>query len=186
MLKNYLKISLRNFFKHKVYSVINVTGLSIGMACCILIMLYVQNELSYDKHHQKAGQIYRVAGDLVFGGNHFQLAVAPAPMAEALVRDFPEVTKAVRFRDQGSFLVKKTNDTQNLKEERVVFADKEVFEIFTIPLTDGDAASALKKPNSVVISQTKAIKYFADQNPVGESLRRYCDCREWQPESRPG
>jgi len=107
MFKNYLKIAARNLLKHKAYSTINVLGLAIGMACCILILLYVQHELSYDRHHQNAERIYRVAADIKFGGNHFQLAVAPAPQAEALVRDFPEVAC---FRNYGSALVKKDGE----------------------------------------------------------------------------
>ncbi|MCI0695026.1 ABC transporter permease [candidate division KSB1 bacterium] len=169
MFKNYLKIAARNLLKHKAYSLINVLGLAIGMACCILILLYVQNELSYDRHHQKAERIYRVASDHKFGGNHFQMAVSPAPMAEALVRDFPEVESAARFRGYGSFLVKKEGE-QNFKEERVIFADNAIFDIFTIPLLGGDAKGALTAPNTVVISQSTAKKYFGESNPVGQSL----------------
>ncbi len=169
MLKNYLKIAARNLLKHKAYSLINVLGLAIGMACCILILLYVQNELSYDRHHEKAGRIYRVASDTKFGGNHFQMAVTPAPLAEALVRDFPEVESAARFRGHGSFLIKKEGEP-NFKEERVIFADNAIFDIFTLPLLAGDAKAALAAPNTVVISQTTAEKYFGHMNAVGQSL----------------
>jgi putative ABC transport system permease protein len=151
---------------------ISVLGLAIGMACCILILLYVQNELSYDRHQQNAERIYRVAGDIKFGGNHFQLAVAPAPMAEALVRDFPEVVAAARFRNYGSSLVKKAGE-QNFKEERVSFADNAIFDIFTIPMLAGDSKAALTAPNTVVISQAMAKKYFGNSDPVGQSLIFY-------------
>ncbi len=169
MFKNYLKIAARNLLKHKVYSLINVLGLAIGMACCILILLYVQHELSYDRHHEKADQIYRVAADLKFGGNHFQLAVAPAPLAETLVRDFPEVMAAARFRDYGSALVKKSGE-QNFKEERVIFADNAVFDIFTIPMLAGDPKTALLAPNTLVINQSTAQKYFGKSDPLGQTL----------------
>ncbi len=169
MIKNYFKIAVRNLLKHKAYSIINVLGLALGMACCILILLYVQHELSYDRHHQNAERIYRVAADLKFGGNHFQMAVAPAPMAEALVREFPEVAAAARFRNYGSALVKKDGG-QNFKEERVIFADNAIFDIFTLPLLAGEAAAALTAPNTVVINQTTAKKYFGDANPVGQTL----------------
>jgi len=169
MLKSYFKIAVRNLLRHKSYSLINIVGLAIGMACCILILLYVQNELSYDRHHEKADRIYRVASDHKFGGNHFQMAVSPAPMAEALVRDFPEVESAARFRGYGSFLIKKVGE-QNFKEERVIFADNAIFDIFTIPLLAGDAKAALTAPNTVVISQSTAKKYFSEDDPVGQSL----------------
>ncbi len=169
MFKNYLKIAARNLLKHQAYSLINVLGLAIGMACCILILLYVQNELRYDRHHEKAGRIYRVASDHKFGGTHFQMAVSPAPMAEALVRDFPEVESAARFRGYGSFLIKKAGE-QNFKEERVIFADDAIFDIFTIPLLAGDAKAALTAPNAVVISRASAKKYFGEADPVGQTL----------------
>ena len=169
MFKNYLKIAARNLLKHRAYSFINVLGLAIGMACCILIMLYVQHELSYDRHHKNAERIFRVAADIKFGGNHYQMAVAPAPMAEALVRDFPEVASAARFRNYGSSLVKKEGG-ENLKEERVIFADNAIFEIFTLPLLNGEAKTALIAPNTVVISQATAKKYFRDTDPVGQTL----------------
>ncbi|MGH7493757.1 MAG: ABC transporter permease [bacterium] len=169
MLKNYLKIAFRNLLKHKGYTLLNVAGLAIGMACCILILLYVQDELSYDRHHEKADRIYRVAADLKFGGYHHRLAVAPAPLAAALVRDYAEVVAAARFRDQGSSLVKKEG-AQNFKEERVIFADNAVFEIFTLPFLSGDAKTALVEPDAVVITATTAKKYFGENSALGQAL----------------
>jgi putative ABC transport system permease protein len=139
------------------------------MVCCIAILLYVQHELSYDRHHEKAQRIYRVAADLKFGGNHFQLAVTPAPLTEALVSDFPEVVSAARFRDYGGSLVKK-EDEPNVSEERVIYADNAIFDIFTIPLLAGDVQSALTSPETMVISESTAKKYFGDANVVGRSL----------------
>jgi putative ABC transport system permease protein len=102
MLKNYFTIAFRNLNKHRFYTLINISGLSIGIASCLIIVLYVMNELSYDKHHEKASRIYRVNGEIKFGGNHWRLAVGPAPLASALLNEFPEVENAVRFRSQGS------------------------------------------------------------------------------------
>ena len=89
MLKNYLKVALRNLWKNKGFSAINIIGLSVGLATCLLIMLYVMDELSYDKYNKKADRIYRVDGDIQFGGNHFILAVAPEPMGPTLKKDYP-------------------------------------------------------------------------------------------------
>ncbi len=169
MFKNYLKIAFRNLLKHKGYTFINIAGLAIGMACCILILLYVQNELSYDHHHEQGDRIYRVAADLKFGGYHHRLAVAPAPLAEALVRDYPEVAAAARFREQGSSLVKKEGG-QNFKEERIIFADNAIFGIFTLPFLAGNPQAALAEPNTVVINQTTAKKYFGGNSALGQAL----------------
>jgi putative ABC transport system permease protein len=169
MLKNYFRIAFRNLLKHKGYTFINIGGLAIGMACCILILLYVRDELSYDRHHEKADRIYRVAADLKFGGYHHRQVVTPAPLAGALVRDYPEVAAAARFGGQGSYLVKKA-DGQNLKEERVIFADNAIFEIFTLPFLAGDAKTALLEPNAVVITATTAKKYFGSNSALGRGL----------------
>lgn len=170
MLKNYLKTTLRNLRKFKAYSLINIAGLAIGLACCLLIMLYVQHELTYDRHHEHADRIYRIAADIYFGGNHLRMATAPAPMAPTMVNDFPEVLQSVRFRGQGSFLVKAQAMGQNFKEERVIFADSTLFEVFTMPMLAGDPETALRDPGAVVISRSTAAKYFGDEDAVGQML----------------
>ena len=101
MFKNYLKIAARNLAKHKFYSFINIIGLAIGLACTMLILLYVQNEISYDKHHSNAKRIFRVQGEIQFGEKHFEMATAPAPLAAALIDEFPEVEASARLREQG-------------------------------------------------------------------------------------
>ncbi|MDN5200156.1 ABC transporter permease [Fulvivirgaceae bacterium BMA10] len=168
MFRNFLKTAIRNLAKHKFYSFINITGLAIGIACCMIIVIFVQHELSYDKHHKKADRIYRVASDIEFGGNHFRLAVAPAPMAEALKNDFPEVEEVVRFRSRGTYLVKRTEE--NFKENNVIFADASVFDVFTLPMLYGEPSSALVEPNTVVITKSMAKKYFDKEDVVGETL----------------
>ncbi len=168
MLKNYLKIAFRNLWKRKGFSAINIIGLAIGLATCLLIMLFVLDELSYDRFNKKADRIYRVDGDIKFGGNHFILAVAPDPMGPTLKKDFPQVEQYVRFRSNGGFVVKKGNE--NVQENNVVYADSTLFDIFTLPMVDGNAATALRQPNTVVITETVARKYFNTSNAAGKTF----------------
>lgn len=170
MLRNYLTIALRNLARHPFYTFINIAGLAVGMAACLLIVLFVLNELQYDTHHEKADRIYRVNGEIKFGGNHWKLAVAPAPLAETFVKDFPEVETAVRFRQRGSYLVKPSETAENIKEDFVIWADSSFFRIFTVPVLQGNAGLALKEPNTVAISQRTALKYFPDGNALDQTL----------------
>ncbi len=158
MLKNYLTVAFRNLGKNKGFSAINIIGLAIGIATCLLITLYVLDDVGYDQFNTKASRIYRVDGDIQFGGNHFVLAVAPDPMGPTLKKDFPQVEQYVRFRNYGGFLVKK--GAENIQENRVIYADSTLFEVFTLPMTDGDATTALTEPNSIVITESTARKYF--------------------------
>jgi len=170
MLKNYVTISLRNLKKHRFYTFINVSGLSIGIASCLIIMLYVINELSYDKHYKNASRIYRVNCEIKFGGNHWKLAVGPAPLAAALINDYPEVEEVVRFRSRGSYLVKKEGGTTSFKEHNVNRTDSTFFKVFSVPVLEGDANSALSEPNSVAISKKIAEKYYPEGNARGKTL----------------
>jgi len=168
MLKNYLTIAFRNLKKHRFYTAINIFGLAIGIASCLLIMLYVTNELSYDKHHEAADRIYRLDSEIKFGPNHLIMAVTPAPLADALRNDFPEVESAARFWNYGSVLIKKTEE--NIKELDVIMADSSVFSVFTIPFIEGNPKQALHDPYTMVISETTAKKYFPNENPIGQTL----------------
>src|SRR5882672_1979077 len=150
MFKNYLLIAWRNLKNNKAFSFINISGLAIGLATCLLILLYVKDELSYDQYNEKADRIYRIDGDMKFAGNHFVLAVAPEPMGAALKRDYPEVEQEVHFRQYGGLLVKKGQ--QNLQEDKVIYADSTLFSVFTLPMIQGDPARALVEPRSVVIT----------------------------------
>src|SRR6476619_718264 len=152
MFRNYFKVALRNLWKNKGFSVINIIGLAVGIAVCLLITLYVIDELSYDKFNEKASRIYRVDGDIKFGGNHFILAVAPDPLGPVLKKDFPQVEQYVRFRGYGGFLVKK--GSQNLNEGRVIYADSSLFDVFTLPMIEGNPKTALAEPQSLVITET--------------------------------
>src|SRR5437764_8534434 len=132
MLNNYFKVAFRNAWKNKGYSAINVFGLAVGLATCLLILLFVMDELGYDKFNKKADRIYRLDGDIMFGGNHFVLAVAPDPMGPTLKKDFPQVEQYVRLRNNGGFRVKK--GTENVQENSVIYADSTLFDVFTLPL----------------------------------------------------
>lgn len=170
MLRNYITIAFRNLTKHRFYTFINIAGLAVGIAACLVIVLFVINELSYDKHHLNANRIYRVNGEIKFGGNHYQLAVCPAPLAETLIQDYPEVETAVRFRSRGSYLVKPNETADNIKEDNVIWADSTFFKVFTVPVLQGQSNSALKEPNSIAISQKIANKMYPDGNALGQTL----------------
>ncbi|PZX55614.1 ABC transporter permease [Algoriphagus chordae] len=168
MLKNYFKIALRNLKKHKFYTFINILGLSVGVAVCMIISLFVINELSYDKHFKDADQIYRIHADIIFGGNHWDMIQAPAPMAEALPEEFPEVEYAVNFRARGSYLVKTIDE--NIKENNVIWASKDFFKVFGTPLIEGNQDGVLAEPNTMAISKSMAEKYFPGESALGKSL----------------
>jgi putative ABC transport system permease protein len=168
MLKNYLTVAIRNLRKRSFYSFINVAGLSIGIAVCFIIILFILNEASYDKHYDKADRIFRVHSEINFGGNHWNMTFAPAPMAAKLASDYPEVEAAIRFRGRGSYLVKRI--TENIKEDHVIWTDKDFFKIFSIPLIAGDPAKALAEPNTIAISERTANKFFPNENALGQTL----------------
>ena len=159
MFSNYLKIAIRNLFKHKGYSFINVFGLTLGMACCILIMLYVQDELSYDRYHTKANRIYRVSRQWMNqdGGISLHLGHIAPPFGPLLRNDFPaSVLEVARFLRPGTSLV--SYGDHHFQESRFFFADSAVFSIFSWELIGGDPMTALAGPNSVVISESTAKK----------------------------
>jgi putative ABC transport system permease protein len=169
MFKNYFKIAWRNLVKNKTFSFINIIGLASGLACFILIALYVADELSYDRFNEKAGRIYRINSDIVFGGNKLHLAVASDPMGAALKKDYPQVEEFVRFfTSGGSKLIKKGNEF--IRENNVAHADSTLFDVFTIPAIAGDPKTALNEPNTVVISESAAKKYFATTDAIGKNI----------------
>lgn len=170
MLQNYIKIAWRNLRKHKFYSFLNIFGLALGLASCLLITLYVVDELSFDKSFEHADRIYRINADIRFGGSDMSLAVSPDPLAFTLKKDYPQVEQVVRLRENGSQLVRRSEQTENLKEEQVCFADSTFFKVFSLPLLMGDREKALKDPYTVVISESDALKYFGKENPMGKGL----------------
>jgi len=168
MIKNYIKTAIRSLSKNKGFTAINVLGLALGLASCLLIIFYVFDELSYDRYNTKADRIYRINEDIKFGGNSNSYAVTPAPIAAALKNDFPEVEQVVRFRSRGELQVKKGN--QDIQENMVVYADPNIFKVFTLPMIDGDPATALNETHSIVITEKTAQKYFNRTNVVGQIL----------------
>ena len=168
MLRNYFTIALRNLLKHRFYTFINITGLAIGIASCLIITLYIAYELSYDKHFNGYEQIYRVDSEIKFNGNHYKLAVMPAPAAAAFKKDLPEVEASVQFRQWGWRRVKR--DIENTKEQYTVYGSNGIFEVFDLPLLKGNVANALTEPNTLVMSRSKAEKYFPNEDPLGQLL----------------
>ena len=169
MIRNYLKIAWRNLVRNKTFSLINIVGLAIGLACFIMIALYVADELSYDRYNEKVDRIYRVNSDIVFGGNKLHLAVACDPMGATLKKDYPQVEEYVRFfTSGGSKLIKKGNEFIN--EDRVAHADSTLFNVFTLPAIAGDTKTALNEPNTVVITASAAKKYFGSTDVVGKTI----------------
>ena len=166
MFKNYIKITFRNIQRNKGYALINVFGLAIGLACSIFIILWIQDELSYDRYHEKADRIYRVADESQSDGAIRRSVKTSAQLAPALVQDFAEVENAVRF-SRNKYLIAYEN-----KQfwHNIFFADPSLFEIFTIPFTKGDPKTALNDPGSIVISEQMASKYFGDENPIGKTI----------------
>jgi len=168
MFRNYLKIAFRNLLRHKLYSLINVLGLALGMACCLLIVLFVQDELSYDKFHKKAEQIYRVAKIERRNDELVNYPLIFPVVAPKLREEFPEVLNAVRFDPQLSILI--SREGRQFLEQRFFYADSNVFDVFTFPLVKGDPKTALKEPYTLVLTEEMAEKYFAKEDPLGQTL----------------
>jgi putative ABC transport system permease protein len=167
MLKNYLKMTIRNVLKHKGYSFINIFGFAIGIACCLLIILYVQDELSYDKFHEQANRIYRIDRAGSFKGQAYHMPITSHPTGPAMEMDVPEIKFAVRLWPRRLNLKNWAND---FFEERVIFADKNLFQVFTFTLVKGNPEKALEDPNSMVLTEAMAKKYFNDSDPLGKTI----------------
>ncbi|MBU2494099.1 MAG: ABC transporter permease [Bacteroidetes bacterium] len=169
MFKNNFKIAVRNLLKYKFYSFLNLTGLAIGVATCLLILLFVQDELNYDRYNDKADRIYRVIADFKLGGNTLLSPHLGSPTAEALLNDYPEVENFVRIRSTGNWFIKYGETT--FKETRLIRADSTFFEFFSVPLIMGNPKTALNKPNAITLSESMKNKYFGSENPLGKVLR---------------
>lgn len=168
MIKNYLKIAVRNISKNRLYSFINIAGLAIGMASAILILFWVQDELSYDRFDLKANELYRVNWDFKWNGTEGVGPGTPPPLAGKLVSDIPEVTAATRLRPMLRTVVRQGESFYD--ENGIVAADSNFLALFTFPMVSGNPETALKEPNSVVLTESSARKYFGDISPIGKSL----------------
>ena len=168
MFKNFFRVAYRNLWKDKGFSSINIIGLAAGLATCLLIALFVIDELSYDKFNEKAGRIYRVHSDLKLNGAGMNAVISPAPMGPTLLKEFPRIEKYARLMSTGDMLIKKGDQT--IMEHNSAFADSTLFDVFSLSMVAGDPKTALTQPMSMVISETMAKKYFGNNNPIGQSL----------------
>ena len=161
MFKNYLKIALRNFLRHKGYSFINVAGLAIGIACCILIMLWVQDELSYDRFHENADDLYVAT----FSNGS---KVTPTALAPYLKAEYPEIILTSRYQGQGRNLLKYKD--KDIYQEGGVMVDADFLKMFTIPFLKGNPETALDEPHSIILSEEVALKLFGTSDPINQTL----------------
>ncbi|HWK58851.1 MAG TPA: ABC transporter permease [Parapedobacter sp.] len=168
MIRNYFKIAWRNLIRNKLFSSINIAGLSLGVAACFIIMLYVQDELSYDKFHEHAPNIVRMVFRADINGGKINESIVMAPVAQTMVNDFPEVQDATRLLDYG--YRKWLHGDDVFEGDRFAFADPNVFSIFTLPMVEGNSETALLKPHTVVITQSTARKYFGEENAIGKTI----------------
>ena len=167
MLKSYIAIAWRNLIKHKGYTAINITGLATGIACCLLILLYVQDEFSYDQFNAEANHIFRFTREFTMGAPmHFPYT--PLPLVPALQVEFPGI-KTMRLAGNGPWSLIRHEDKQ-FQETRIYWADSNAFSFFTFPLMAGNPATALAKPNTVVITEEMAQKYFGSIDPLGKVI----------------
>lgn len=171
MLRNYLRIALRNFLRNKVFSFINLFGLVLGLTSALVIYLYAKHELTYDHFHDKTGRLYRLTYDEREANpqdGRF-LATTSPPTGSALVAAYPEIEKYVRIRYSNNDLIE--NETSKHYENNLIYADADFFELFSFDLISGNPATALRDPDCVVLTEAMAHKYFGETNPIGKTLR---------------
>ncbi|MFK7814592.1 MAG: ABC transporter permease [Maribacter sp.] len=169
MFKNYLKIAWRNLIKNKAYLIINLSGLTVALTCFILIALFIQFELSYDKHHQKSDRTYRIVQQQK--GNEYQgtdmFAVAPLPLGEALLQDFPDVETVTNLNIGGALLI--NNDNSFVQQG--LYTDSAYFDVFSTVIKEGDAQKELEDPNAILLTESLSSKFFGDSSPIGQNLK---------------
>jgi putative ABC transport system permease protein len=168
MFKNYIKTSLRNIRKHKIFSFINIAGLAVGMTCCLFIFLWVKNELSYDRFHRNSDRTYRVIAEYFTEGSSDIFTGTPAPLAQALTDEFPQVEQAVRLEEYSD--IRLSYEDKQFWGNRAFLTDPNFFEVFSFPLIEGDPQTALKDTNSIVITEEIAHKCFGEGEALGRVL----------------
>lgn len=168
MLKNYFKIAARSLFRNKAFTAINIFGLAAGIATCLVIVLFIQDELSYDKYNEKADQIVRITFHGKMKGQNINESTVMPPVAQASKAEFPEVKEATRIRRVGSPIM--SYGEKSFKEDGFAYVDSNFFQVFTLPLIEGDAKTALLEPNNIIITTDIAKKYFGDSDPLGKTL----------------
>jgi putative ABC transport system permease protein len=172
MIKNYIKVALRNLAKNKGFSFINIFGLATGIACSLIIFLFIKDENSYDRFHKDADRVYRVVKDFVNDdGSRIPDATTPAPLAPALQQEAPEVEAVTRIRPNWgrSYLIKYGD--KKIPEEKLYGVDSSFFDVFSFPFIEGDAKNAFKNINSIVLTQRAAKRFFGNDNPLGKTLQ---------------
>ncbi len=167
MLKYYLLLSFRNIIRNLSFSLINISGLSIGFALSFLLLIWLQFEFSFDKFHKNAEKIYRVVTEINKEDLNYNFAATPAPLGDILLKEIPEITDYVRFGSLGRVFVNYNNEQY---WENVTLADPSIFKLFSFKLFQGEPESALRNPGSIIISQSKAKKYFGKVNPMGKTI----------------
>lgn len=167
MFSNYLKVAFRSIMKHKGFAFINIAGLMIGLTACILIVLWVVDELGYDRFNTKAERIYRATWNARYGDNEWNIPLVPVPLGPTLEKEFPEVERTVRFRTGGMTL---RNNEHFQREEGVLFVEKSFFDVFSVDFLAGNPAAALADPHSIVLTEETARRYFGRENPLGQTL----------------
>jgi putative ABC transport system permease protein len=170
MIRNYLKTALRIMLRQKAYSAINIIGLSIGIAATLIIISYIADEVSYDKFHANSDRIYRLGFTGRLQGNEFNMSVSPAPVAEAMQKEIPEVEEAVRFGIWRTMPM--SFEEKNFTEQYMVVADSNFFSFFSFPVVHGDLKNFLKGPNKLVITESAVTRYFGNENPIGKIMLR--------------
>lgn len=169
MFKNYLIITFRNLIRQKGYFILNTLGLMIGLTSFIFIFLYVFHETGYDKFHSDYDRIYRVIIKGKMSGQEINQAITAAPMAEAMLKDYPEIESVVRITRQGAWLLQYGNARYN--EDNMLFADSSLFEVFDFELIRGNPSTCLREPRSLVLTESIAMKYFGDDDPIGKTIK---------------
>ena len=169
MANSEIKAALRTFYREKSYAIINLAGLSLAIACCLILGLYLRSELTYDQHHKRHKEIFRVVGEYITSGNTARYAVTPVPLGPMLKENYPEVKDYVRFNILGRVLIR--SEEKALYWDDVYAADPNVFDVFTHKILYGDPKTALKDPSSAAVSETFARKYFGDANPIGKTIQ---------------
>ena len=169
MLKNYLKTAVRNLWKNKTFSFINVAGLAIGMAVSFLILLLVFNELTYDRFHENSGNIYRIATRIDAEGRKLNVPSVPAPFGLMLKELYPEIAEVVRLRGDYTRVI--SFEDKLFDESKIYYADPGLFEVFTIDVVRGDPKTMLEAPFSLILTEEMAEKYFGKEDPMGRTLK---------------
>lgn len=169
MLRNYLLVVLRNIFRNKLFSVVNIFGLAIGLACCFLILLHIKDEFSYDKYNDRPDQIYRLALHRYYPDTQVDYALSPHSLGPVMLQEIPEVKAVTRlFQGQGETAI--TFEDKTFNESRFILADSNFFEIFSINLLKGDPKTILRNPQELILTETTSLKYFGDEDPIGKTL----------------